>query len=170
MTYEVEINGRTRRVDVERATNGYVVVVDGRRHAVDVTAINGALSLIFDDGRSFEVSVVEQPHSSGQLSVHVNGRVVTAAVGTSRGSWGRRGAEGGAAGTGPQRVSAPMPGKVVKVLVKPGDKVAVRQGVVVVEAMKMENELRSPRDGVVAEVKVAEGASVDAGAVLVVIE
>jgi biotin carboxyl carrier protein len=63
-----------------------------------------------------------------------------------------------------------MAGKVIKVLVKPGDTVAARQGVVVVEAMKMENELRSPRDGMVAEVKVAEGASVDAGAVLVVIE
>ncbi len=170
MTYEVEVNGRSRRVEVERASGGYVVTVDGRRHVVDVTPINGALSLILGDGRSFEVSVAEQPQSSGQVNVHVNGRVVTATVGTSRAAWGHRGQEGSATGAGPQRVSAPMPGKVVKLLVKPGDKVVSRQGVVVVEAMKMENELRSPKDGIVADIKVAEGALVEAGAVLVVIE
>ena len=60
-------------------------------------------------------------------------------------------------------VVAPMPGKVVKLLVKPGDQVTSRQGVIVVEAMKMENELRAGRDGVVREVLVTEGTSVDAG-------
>jgi biotin carboxyl carrier protein len=63
-----------------------------------------------------------------------------------------------------------MPGRVVKLLVRVGDEVGARQGVVVVEAMKMENELRAPRDGRVVEVRVTEGASVDANAVLVVIE
>ena len=62
-----------------------------------------------------------------------------------------------------------MPGKVVKLLVKAGDHVTARQGVIVVEAMKMENELRAGRDGIVREVLVAEGASVDAGTPLVVI-
>ena len=63
-----------------------------------------------------------------------------------------------------------MPGKVVRVLVKPGDTVAARQPLVVVEAMKMENELRAGRDGTVAEVHVREGVSVDAGALLIVIQ
>ena len=63
-----------------------------------------------------------------------------------------------------------MPGKVVKVLVKVGDQVTARQGLVVVEAMKMENELRSPKDGRVTEVLVAEGVSVEAGRPLVVVE
>jgi biotin carboxyl carrier protein len=63
-----------------------------------------------------------------------------------------------------------MPGRVVKVLVRPGDAVAARQPVVVVEAMKMENELRAPRAGTVAEVRVNEGVSVEANAVLVVLE
>jgi len=75
----------------------------------------------------------------------------------------------GTPGDGPQRLLAPMPGKVVRVLVKPGDHVVGRQGVVVVEAMKMENELRAGRSGVVREVLVVEGASVDAGMPLVVI-
>ena len=63
-----------------------------------------------------------------------------------------------------------MPGRIVKVLVKAGDRVAGGQGLVVVEAMKMENELRAPRDGTVAAVRVSEGMSVDANAVLVVVE
>jgi biotin carboxyl carrier protein len=70
---------------------------------------------------------------------------------------------------GPQRVTAPMPGKIVKLLVKPGDKVQPRQGLVVVEAMKMENELRARAAGTVSEVRVAEGASVEAGAILVIL-
>ena len=170
MNYEIEINGRTRRVDVEAGNGGFVVVVDGQRHAVDVTPIDGALSLILEDGASYEVAIAEQPAGSGNLAVHVNGRVVAASVGTTRGAWAERGQDGSAAGTGPHQVTAPMPGKVVKLLVKAGDKVTARQGVVVVEAMKMENELRSPKAGAVTDIKVAEGALVEAGAVLVVVE
>lgn len=71
---------------------------------------------------------------------------------------------------GRQSIVAPIPGRVVRVLVMPGDRVSAGQGVVVVEAMKMENELRSPKDGVVREVKAREGTAVEAGAVLAVIE
>ena len=83
--------------------------------------------------------------------------------------WGRK-EEHGAAGSGPQRLIAPMPGKVVRVLVKAGDRVNARQPVVVVEAMKMENELRASREGTIAEVHAREGMSVDAGALLIVIQ
>jgi biotin carboxyl carrier protein len=182
VTYNIDVNGRVRRVGVERAAGGFIVSVDGRRHAADVTVIDGLWSLIVDDDppgaglrRSYEVAVTEQLSGSGGLTIHVDGRLVSAAVaGTTRGSWGRRGHDGGSAAAlangAPQRVTAPMPGKVVKVLVRQGDLVAARQGVVVVEAMKMENELRAPKAGTVAAINVSEGASVDAGAVLVVIE
>ena len=70
---------------------------------------------------------------------------------------------------GPIAIASPMPGRVVRVLVTPGAAVVARQGLVVVEAMKMENELRAPRAGTVAEVRVREGATVDANTVLVVI-
>ncbi|HKB12427.1 MAG TPA: acetyl-CoA carboxylase biotin carboxyl carrier protein subunit, partial [Vicinamibacterales bacterium] len=82
----------------------------------------------------------------------------------------RRGQDEASAETEPQRLAAPMPGKVVRVLVGVGDTVQTRQPVVVVEAMKMENELRASRDGTVAEVHVREGMSVDAGTPLVVIQ
>jgi biotin carboxyl carrier protein len=172
--YEVEISGRTRRVEVTRINEGYAVSVDGHRHVADVTTINGIVSLILGESgtrSSHEITIVEQPPSSGSLTVHVNGRAVTAVVGTSRGSWARRSQDAGTGGgAGPRSVTAPMPGKVVRVLVKTGDLVTARQGLVVVEAMKMENELRASKAGTVADVKVSEGASVEAGTVLMVIE
>lgn len=173
MIYEVDINGRTRRVEIERAKEHYIVRIDGQQHVADVTVINGVWSLILGDNgarRSYEVAIAEHPPASGNLSVHVDGRLITAAVGAARGSWARRGHDAGPGATGPASVKAPMPGKVVKILVKPGDTVAARQGIAVVEAMKMENELRAPKAGTVAQIKVAEGTSVEAGTVLVIIE
>jgi len=82
----------------------------------------------------------------------------------------RRHDDPGRAGAGPQRIVAPMPGKIVRVGVKPGEAVRARQTVVVIEAMKMENELKASRDGAVSELHAKEGASVDAGALLVVIQ
>jgi biotin carboxyl carrier protein len=78
--------------------------------------------------------------------------------------------DGGPAGSGPQRVTAPMPGKVVRLLVEPGATVVPKQGLVVVEAMKMENELKAARAGRVKTVAVAEGQSVESGALLLVVE
>ena len=100
--------------------------------------------------------------------MHVGGVPVGVALNGRR----RRGRadEGRASGSGPQRLKAPMPGKVIRVLVKVGDSVRPRQPVVVVEAMKMENELRSPKAGRVKDVTVTPGTSVEAGRVLVVIE
>jgi biotin carboxyl carrier protein len=85
---------------------------------------------------------------------------------------GRRSRRGGevAGAAGEQRIVAPMPGKVLRVLVQPGQDVAARQPLVVVEAMKMENELSSPRAGRVKEVAAVEGQSVEAGRVLIVVE
>ena len=185
MIYDVDINGRTRRVAVTRQGQAFEVSVDGHAQAASVSVVNGVWSLLLsarpdagspDAGnpdahipqRSYEVAVVEA--ASGELTVHVNGRLVSATVAGARGSWARRGHDGAAAGKGPQKILAPMPGKVLKVLVKAGDVVAARQGVVVVEAMKMENELKTARAGTVKEVKAVEGATVEAGSVLVIVE
>ena len=112
--------------------------------------------------RSYEVTIVEEP--PGELTVSVDGQVVPVAAR-------RKGLRGPAAEgkQGPQSIVAPMPGRIVKVLVKAGDTVAARQGLVVVEAMKMENELRADRDGTVDEVHVRDAMPVEAGALLVVI-
>ena len=93
-----------------------------------------------------------------------------AAVAVNTRRTGRGAADAGGAAHGEQRVIAPMPGRVVRVLVSVGDAVEARQPVAVVEAMKMENELRSPKSGHVKEVAVSAGTSVEAGRVLVVID
>ena len=119
--------------------------------------------------RSVDAAFATQP-VAGDFDVHLDGRTIPVQI-RPAGSFGRQKKDGaGAAGTGPQRVTSPMPGKVVRILVKPGDEVKARQGLVVVEAMKMENELRAARDGRVREVAVAEGQSVDAGTVLLIVE
>ena len=180
MIYDVDINGRTRRVAVTRHGQSFEVSVDGHAQAASVSVVNGVWSLLLSDRpdagnpdahipqRSYEVAVVEA--ASGELTVHVNGRLVSAAVAGARGSWARRGHEAGASAKGPQKIVAPMPGKVIKVLVKAGDTVAAKQGVVVVEAMKMENELKAARAGTVKVVRAVEGATVEAGTVLVIVE
>ena len=105
---------------------------------------------------------------AGALSVHLDNVVIDAVVNGSR----ARGA-GGSAGQGADgesRLTAPMPGKVVRVLAQPGDQVAAGQPLVVVEAMKMENELGAARAGTVKDVPVQEGMSVEVGRLLAVIE
>jgi acetyl/propionyl-CoA carboxylase alpha subunit len=168
MQYEVDIGGRRLQVVVTRADDGFAVSVDGRVHQVDAARIDAhTLSLVVDSVWSNEVSLAADP-IGGLLDVHV-GATPVAVMLNGRRRWGRR-EEGAGSGSGPQRLVAPMPGKVVRVLVKAGDLVAARQPVVVVEAMKMENELRASREGTVAEIHASEGMSVDAGALLAVIQ
>jgi biotin carboxyl carrier protein len=104
----------------------------------------------------------------GELLASLSGR--TLAVGVNARRTGRAAIETGAGAHGEQKIVAPMPGRVVRVLVAAGDAVEMRQPVIVVEAMKMENELRSPKAGTVRDVAVSAGASVEAGRVLVVID
>ena len=132
---------------------------------LDVRPTDLGLSLIDRaTGRVVDVAVTER--GAGQWLLQFPAGSVTAIV-DGRLS-GTRGVAAGASGA--QRVSAPMPGRVVRVLVQPGDDVAARQGLVVIEAMKMENELTAVRGGRVREVTVVPGAAVEAGRLLVVIE
>ena len=179
MMWYVEVGGRTRRVDA----HGSDVWLDGRRLDVDTARIGDVMSLVIGSrdhgtasarcGRSYEVAVVER--GSGELFVSVNGRSIPVRASLAAAPAGHRaipnaGGRSDNVTSGLHRVVAPMPGRIAKVLVKVGDAVAPRQGLVVVEAMKMENELRSPRAGTVVEVRVVEGARVESQALLVVVE
>jgi biotin carboxyl carrier protein len=165
---ELEVGGRLRTVSIETRGAQLAITLDGRPVDVDVARLGlGRYSLrVPGTGRQHDVTV-PAAGPDGQIDVVIGGATVpvTRRTGHAR----SRQVAAGAASDGPQRLLAPMPGKVVRVLVKPGDAVGARQGVVVVEAMKMENELRATRSGVVREVLVLEGASVEAGAPLVVI-
>ncbi|HKC55194.1 MAG TPA: biotin/lipoyl-containing protein [Vicinamibacterales bacterium] len=177
----IDAGGRRREVEVVRVGDTCLVSIDGRDVEVDVKDIDGTLSLLIGT-KSYEISV--GPPADGTVMVHVDGVPVevtvspsgsvaaaprSAGAGSVRPATGRAAAGASGAG-GPQQVKAPMPGKIVKLLVKPGDRVEPRQGLVVIEAMKMENELRAKAAGTVVEVRAVEGASVEAGAILVILE
>ena len=116
------------------------------------------------DGVSLEVRV--EP-DGGRLRLTVADREWPVEIGDPR-EW-RRNRGGAAEAEGRQQVSAPMPGKIVRVLVEAGDSVNARQGLFVVEAMKMQNEIRSPKSGKVERLLVTEGQTVNAGEALAVI-
>jgi biotin carboxyl carrier protein len=145
------------------------ILVDGKAIDIDSERLNsvarvepGVYSVLLD-GRSFEVRII--PAQDG-LRIEMNGRRFAAEVRDPR----DRGQRSGAAiGTGRQNIRAPMPGKVIRVLVREGDEVELGQGLVVVEAMKMQNEMKAQRGGRVAEVRVRGGETVAAGDTLVVI-
>jgi biotin carboxyl carrier protein len=172
MTFQVEIDGRMVTVTVDAldaagpAGGRFRVRVDGVAQEIEATPTDLGLSLVFAaDGRVLDAAVtavrgdqwlVQLPHVS--VRARVDGRSH------------RRSGEADTGGHGAQRLLAPMPGRVVRVLVTAGEEVALRQALVVVEAMKMENELGSPKAGRVKEIAVSEGASVEAGRLLVVVE
>ena len=176
MIFEVAIGDRVRTVGIVRKGGMLHVDLDGRIHIVDARRVNDSVvSMLVQledaaaPSRSVDAAFAWQP-TAGDFDVHLEGLTIPVQI-RPAGSFGRQKKDAaGAQATGPQRVRAPMPGKVVRVLVKPGDEVKARQGLVVVEAMKMENELRAARDGRVRDVAVAEGQSVEAGAVLLVVE
>lgn len=170
MTFDVHANGRSRTVAVERLNGDrFRVLVDGQAREIDAVRTGAfGLSLLIDGdgGASREVQVA--PAGPGEMLVRIDGRILAVIVNgrrrALRADVGRHGS------TGQHSIAAPMPGRIVRVLVGVGDPVAARQPVVVVEAMKMENELRAPRDGRVKEITVEAGASVEAGRILLVIE
>jgi biotin carboxyl carrier protein len=176
MTFEIELNGRSRTVSIERAgpvaagMGRFRVSVDGRSSLVDAQRTGAfGLSLVFPEEGEAAASVQLAPGSApGELLAYLSGRTI--AVGVNARRTGRAAAETGAGADGEQKIVAPMPGRVVRVLVSAGEPVEARQPVIVVEAMKMENELRSPKAGTVREIAVEAGTSVEAGRVLVVID
>jgi biotin carboxyl carrier protein len=174
LRYEVEVDGHSRTVVVTRTGDGFAVTIDGRTWQVDAARVDAQIvSLLISDmwpigdtGSASYEATISRDRQSASATVRIGSSVVVVRL---NGRRRRRGAEDHT-GAGPQRIVAPMPGKVVRVLVKPGEAVQARQPLVVVEAMKMENELRAGARGTVTEVPVVEGASVEAGALLVVLE
>jgi biotin carboxyl carrier protein len=167
MNFEIEVAGRTHAVAVEPVEQDghFRVQLDGASETVSVRKTELGLSVLFADGRVVDAALT--PEGKGEWLVQLPQVIVTAIVDARRHS---HGAPGGIAVAGEQRVLAPMPGRVLRVLVKVGEDVAERQGLIVVEAMKMENEIGSPKAGRVKEILVAEGQSIEAGRPLVVVE
>ena len=173
----IEIDGRSHGVTVDRIEDGghrFRVSWDGRTFTVDAELVDAHTLSCIGIGEACDSNLVRFADTStrDEVDVHLEGCVVRVGVNRRRVGDSRRGpgTTAGSDGVGGQQVCAPMPGKVVRVLVAPGEQVEAGQGVVVIEAMKMENELTVSRAGRVAELRVDEGMLVETGKVLVVIE
>jgi len=159
----VTVGDRSIRVEVRRkAGGGATVSVDGRSRDVDVVHAGPFLHLVVD-GAGYDLGLARR---GSALQAEWPGG--SAAVELTSGLAGN-GPSAPRAQTGPVRIVAPMPGKVVKVLVEAGQSVAAGAGLLVVDAMKMENELKAPRAGRVLELAAREGQAVEAGALLAVV-
>jgi glutaconyl-CoA/methylmalonyl-CoA decarboxylase subunit gamma len=146
-------------------THGTGPMEESRSFEIDARQTEiGAAFVYLADARSVDAAVTRS--SAGRALVQVSGFDVDAEVVRAGGSV----STGSVGQSGEQRLVSPMPGRIVRVLVAPGDDVVAKQGLVVVEAMKMENELTAARPGRVREVAVAEGISVESGRLLVIID
>jgi len=165
MVLDVLIDGETHRLELARHGGGWLCRLNGKETALDAVLVRpGVLSLLMD-GAVYEV--IREITPTG-LHFWVDGEGYSAEVYDPRSFRTRRHAA--ATTDGVQKLVAPMPGKVVRVLVPEKSHVQAGQGVLVVEAMKMQNELKSPKQGVVKRILAAEGAAVNAGDVLAIVE
>ena len=166
MTTHISIDGRTRKVVL--ADNG-TAKVDGQSIPVDIRTLSeGVLSLLLTlpDGSTRSFRCIADP-SAEDPAVLIEGRRIPYAVTDPRSL---RATSSASAAAGPRPLKAPMPGRIVRVLVAAGEHVEQGQGCVVIEAMKMQNELKAPKAGAIARLTATVGETVAAGATLLVVE
>lgn len=157
-----------QQLDVRfEASDGRAQIVHGtRRYEAEASEVAPGIYLVIIEGRVYRCAVDRR--AGGATEISVNGRVMTVEARDPKRLGRRKDSAGGAGGRAV--LTAPMPGKVVRVARSVGDEVEAGEGVVVVEAMKMQNEVQSPRAGRVIEIRVTDGQTVNAGEVLAVIE
>ena len=165
MIYDVAIEGRSYRVELKPKNGGWTCAVDGEPVELDAVAgPPGVLSLLIG-GRSYQV---KQETGASVGFIVLGSERYAAEVRDPRALRSRRAAAADAAG--PVRIIAPMPGKVVRVIAAAGTAVEAGDGVIVIEAMKMQNELKAPKKGVVQKVLADVGTAVNAGQALAIID
>ena len=166
MKYEVLIDGHTYQVSVERTDQGYSCTVDDEHYALNVAPTARDVLSLIHEGRSYEARRETSP--TGEPHILLGDRRFRAEVRDPRSLRSRRAALGAAAG--PVGIHAPMPGKVIRLIAAVGDEVEAGQGLLVVEAMKMQNEIKSSKKGKVSKIAVQESSAVNAGDLLAIVE
>ena len=165
MIFDVTIEGQKHRLELERVADQWHCQLDGGAIELDaVLARRDVLSLLID-GKAYEV---KRERTATDTHLWVGPVRYSAELSDPRSLRSRRSRAG--MEHGPIKLVAPMPGKVVRVLANEKSEVEAGQGVLVVEAMKMQNELKSPKKGIVQKIMAGEGAAVNAGDVLAVVE
>jgi len=164
--YEVLLTGKTRVVELARVNDEWKVSLDGKELDASVVEVAPNTFSVLLSGESHQIRIA--PRADGTLTLHTGLAEYHAEVSDPRVWRGRR--HGALEAQGRQQITAPMPGKVVRVLVSEGDVVEAGHGLLVVEAMKMQNEIRSPKTGKVERLLAKENQAVSAGDVLAWVE
>jgi len=164
MKYEAEIDGQKVNLEMEERDGRITAAIDERHYEVDVLRPEAGIYLLFAGDKVYEARVASP--DSGKLQVKLRGNSYSVNIIDRKHR--RPGEDHG--DDSQKQLVAPMPGKVVKLLLNVGDEVTPGQGVVVVEAMKMQNEIKSPKAGRLAEIRVTEGEAVAANQLLAVVE
>jgi len=162
MKFEVRIAKQIRVVELEHEDDRWRIALDGQLLDADAVEIAPNTFSVLLRGQSHEIRVTPLPN--GTLTLQTGPEEFTAEVIDPRAWSGRR--HSAVEAEGRQQIVAPMPGKVIRLLVKAGDTVEAGQGLLVMEAMKMQNEIRSPKSGVVERLLAEEGQAVNAGEIL----
>ncbi|HXY14327.1 MAG TPA: biotin/lipoyl-containing protein [Terriglobales bacterium] len=165
MLYEVTIDGTNYRLELERADGGWRCHVDGSDIRLDAVLARPDVLSILVDGKSYEI---KRERTANDVHLWVGSARYAAEVRDPRSLRSRQ--SGRATDHGPRRLVASMPGKIVRVLLRENACVEAGQGVLVVEAMKMQNEIKSPKKGVVQKIVAGEGTAVNAGDLLAIVE
>jgi len=164
VTYDIDINGSSFRLELNRGEGRWSCRLDGDEVEVDAVLVRpDVLSLRIGN----EVYEVKFERVASETHLWVGSACFAAEVRDPRSL---RGGSRAVEDHGPKKLTAPMPGKIVRVLLREGDDVEVGCGVLVVEAMKMQNEIKSPKNGRIQKLLVREGAAVNSGDVLAIVE
>lgn len=165
MVYDVSIDGKSHRLELDRIEGGWQCKLDGRPVALDAVLARRDVLSVLINGKAFEI---KRERTATDMHLWVGSARYAAELRDPRSLRSRRAA--GAGEEGARKLLAPMPGKVVRVLAPEKTAVEAGQGVIVVEAMKMQNEIKSPKKGTVQKVLAQEGTPVNAGDVLAIVE
>ena len=165
MIYDVLIDGKKYRLQLERAEAGWVCHLNDSPVRLDAVLSRPEVLSILIDGKPHEVK--RERSANGEVHLWIGPSRYAVEVNDPRGLARKR-----LAGDerGPRRLVAPMPGKVLRILVSEKAEVEAGQGILVVEAMKMQNEIKAPKKGIVRKLMVVEGAAVNAGDILAIVE
>jgi biotin carboxyl carrier protein len=165
MLYEVTIDGKNHRLEVDRSDGGWQCSLDGLLVKVDAVLNRPDVLSLLVNGKSYDI---KRELTTTGINIWVGTTRYTAQIRDPRSL--RRRKDGAGNDLSPKELVAPMPGKVVRILVSEMTEVEAGQGIVIVEAMKMQNEIKSPKKGILQKLFAAEGSNVNAGDVLAIVE
>jgi len=165
MVYDVTIDDKNYRLELEQADGGWQCRLDGREIQMDAVLARRDVLSVLIHGKAYEI---KRERTATDLHLWVGSARYAAELRDPRSLRGRKGSTGD--DRGPKKLLAPMPGKVVRVLLKEGSEVQPGQGILVMEAMKMQNEIKSPKKGILVKLVASEGSAVNAGDVLAIVE